>query len=124
MGHHAPTAGDLTRASSELRRAHHGNRPDGTDFIARNAAGNLALGYALTGELTYADTWLERERRYDDTGSGMSGGPRERLVASALVALDRMDVTLTAKALAELGDLPDDEELWAFALYAHCQLAL
>ncbi|BCN50975.1 hypothetical protein RE9416_42760 [Prescottella equi] len=117
--------GDLTRASSELRRAHHGNRPDGTDFIARNAAGNLALGYALTGELTYADTWLERERRYDDTGSGMSAVVRvSGLVASALVALDRMDVTLTAKALAELGDLPDDEELWAFALYAHCQLAL
>lgn len=117
--------GDLTRASTELRRAHHGNRPAGTDFIARNAAGNLALGYALTGELTHADSWLDRERRYDDSGSGMSSMVRVGgLVASALVALDRMDVTLAAKALAELGDLPDDEELWAFALYAHCQLAL
>ncbi len=117
--------GDLTRASTELRRAYHGDRPAGTDFIARNAAGNLALGYALTGELTHADSWLDRERRYDDTGSGMSSMVRVGgLVATALVALDRMEVALAAKALVELGDLPDDEELWAFALYAHCQSAL
>ncbi|PTR24780.1 LuxR family maltose regulon positive regulatory protein [Rhodococcus sp. OK519] len=117
--------GDLTQASTELRRAHHGNRPAGTDFVARNAAGNLALGYALTGELTHADSWLERERRYDDAGSGMSAMVRVGgLIASALVALDRMDVTCAAKALSELGDLPDDEELWAFAAHAHCQAAL
>lgn len=113
--------GDLTRASTELRRAYHSNRPAGSDFVARNAAGNLALDYALAGELTHAESWLDRERRYCDSGSAVRVGG---LVASALVALDRMDVNVATKALAELGDLPDDEELWAFAVYVHCQSAL
>ncbi|MDH6280328.1 LuxR C-terminal-related transcriptional regulator [Prescottella agglutinans] len=117
--------GDIARASAEFRRAYNNSRPGGIDFIARNAAAGLALNYALTGELGHAESWLERERRQEDSSSW--GTPAVRvggLVASALVSIDRMELDLAGRALAELGNLPDDEELWAFALYAHCQLAL
>lgn len=117
--------GDIARASAEFRRAYNSSRPGGIDFIARNAASGLALNYALTGELGHAESWLDRERRREDTTSW--GAPAIRvggLIASALVAIDRMELHLAGLALAELGNLPDDEELWAFALYAHCQLAL
>ncbi len=117
--------GDLPRSSAELRRAYTSTRPAGTEFVARNAAGSLALNYALTGELGHAETWLERERRHADAGAWVASMVRVGgLVAGALVALDRMELDVAAKALAELGALPDDEELWAFALYAHCQLEL
>ncbi|QBJ98630.1 helix-turn-helix transcriptional regulator [Rhodococcus sp. ABRD24] len=117
--------GNLTRASMEFRRAFTSNRPAGTDFIARNAAGSIALNYALAGELTHAESWLEKEQRYEDASTWISSMVRVGgLVAGALVALDRMEVHVAAKILADLGDLPDDEELWAFAVYAHCQLAL
>ncbi|RDI24849.1 LuxR family maltose regulon positive regulatory protein [Rhodococcus sp. AG1013] len=117
--------GDLSRSSAELRRAYNSNRPAGTDFVARNAAGSLALNYALIGELGHAETWLERERRHEDAAAWVTAMVRVGgLVAGVLVALDRMELDVAAKILAELGDLPDDEELWAFALYAHCQLEL
>lgn len=116
--------GDLGRATAEFRRAYNSCR-SGPDFVARNAAGNLALDYALTGELGHAEAWLEKERRYDE---GSAWGNRMvrvgGLVAAALVAIDRMELDVAAKVLAELGDLPDDEELWPFAVYAHCRLAL
>ncbi|WP_433607852.1 LuxR C-terminal-related transcriptional regulator [Prescottella agglutinans] len=117
--------GDIARASAEFRRAYNNSRPGGIDFIARNAAGGLALDYALIGELGHADSWLDRERRQEDTSSwGTPAGRVGGLVAAALVAIDRMELHLAGLALAELGNLPDDEELWAFAVYAHCQLAL
>ncbi len=117
--------GDLGRASAEFRRAYAGNRPADTDFVARHAAGNLALNYALTGELGHAEAWLEKERRHDDastwaTPMARTGG----LVAAVLVAIGRMELGDAEKTLTELGDLPDDDELWGFAAYAHCQLAL
>ncbi|MCL2533968.1 MAG: LuxR C-terminal-related transcriptional regulator [Nocardiaceae bacterium] len=116
--------GDITRASTEFRRAYNSSRPAGIDFVAGNAAGGLALNYALTGELTHAESWLDRERRQDDATWGTPAIRVGGLVASALVAIDRMELTRAGQALAELGNLPDDEELWAFALYAHCRLAL
>lgn len=117
--------GDLGRASAEFRRAYNGNGPAGTDFITRNAAGGLALNYALAGELGHAEAWLAKERQFDDESAWVTEKIRTGgLVASALVAMDRMELDVAEKVLAELGDLPDDEELWAFAVYAHCQLAL
>ncbi|RVW02620.1 helix-turn-helix transcriptional regulator [Rhodococcus spongiicola] len=117
--------GDLGGASVQFRRAYNSNRSIGSDFVARNAAGNLALNYALSGELGHAEAWLDKERRYNDESAWVTKMVRVGgLVASALVAIDRMELDVAAKVLAVLGDLPDDEELWAFALYAHCQLAL
>ncbi|RVW01864.1 helix-turn-helix transcriptional regulator [Rhodococcus xishaensis] len=117
--------GDLGGASVQFRRAFNSNRSIGSDFVARNAAGNLALNYALSGELGHAEAWLDKERRYNDESAWVTKMVRVGgLVASALVAIDRMELDAAAKVLAVLGDLPDDEELWAFALYAQCQLAL
>ncbi|WP_430334425.1 LuxR C-terminal-related transcriptional regulator [Rhodococcus sp. ACT016] len=116
--------GDIARASTEFRRAYNSSRPIGIDFVARSAAGGLALNYALTGELTHAESWLDRERRQEDAAWGTPTIRVSGLVASALVAIDRMEPARAEQALTELGNLPDDEELWAFALYAHCQLAL
>ncbi|WP_305092867.1 LuxR C-terminal-related transcriptional regulator [Prescottella sp. R16] len=117
--------GDVGRSSVEFRRAYAGNRPADTNFVARHAAGNLALNYALTGELGHAEAWLDKEHRHDDastwsTPMARTGG----LVASALVSIGRMELGDAEKTLTELGDLPDDDELWAFAVYAHCRLAL
>lgn len=117
--------GDLRLASAEFRRAYNSCRSAGPDYVARNAAGNLALVYALTGELGHAETWLEKERRYDDD-AGWAGKTIRvgGLVAAASVAIDRMELDVAAKVLAELEHLPDSEELWPFAVYTHCRLAL
>lgn len=117
--------GELGRASAEFRRSYTGCRTTGPHFVARHAAGNLALAYALSGELGHAEAWLDKERRYDDESVWVTRMVRVGgLVASALVGIDRMELDVAAKALAQLGDLHDNEELWAFAVYAHCRLAL
>ncbi|MCD2262734.1 LuxR C-terminal-related transcriptional regulator [Dietzia aurantiaca] len=94
-------------------------------FVRRDAAGKLALTYAVTGRLTEAEPWLEEERRH----AALPAGTEELVrpagdVAAALLALERGDLTAAADILGDLGLPADREEFWGFILYAHARLAL
>ncbi|MFC4604598.1 LuxR C-terminal-related transcriptional regulator [Rhodococcus kronopolitis] len=118
-------AGDLAGAADELRLAYEGDAVPGAEFVPRNAAGALALNYALAGEYLHAERWLEAEARFGTVGGWV--GPMVRvpgLVARALVAVGRSETERAAHTLAALGDPSDREELWGFVTYAHCLLAL
>ena len=94
-------------------------------FVRRDAAGKLALTYAVTGRIIEAGPWLAEERRH-----GSLPPATEELVrpagdvAAALLALERADVTAAADILDDLGLPADREEFWGFILYARARLAL
>lgn len=118
-------AGSMALADDNFRRACRRAEFVGIDFVARNAAGARALGYALAGDVLKATEWIERESRYGEAPAWIA--PRVRvagLVAAALTAVERADADGARLALDELGEIQDTEELWAFVTYAHCQLAL
>ncbi|SDD34972.1 LuxR family transcriptional regulator, maltose regulon positive regulatory protein [Rhodococcus tukisamuensis] len=118
-------AGDLGESTTDLLRAYRTSELGGIEFAARNAAGALALNYALTGEYGLADQWLEAEARFGVPAGWV--GPMVRvpgLVARALVGVGRLDTASAARALDQLDDLSDRDELWGFAVYARCRLDL
>lgn len=92
----------------------------GPGFVAANAAGCLALHFAMAGELHHAEKWLERAARH----GAVPGRLGEMIavpsrIARALVALERLDMESAEPVMDELADVPDDEEYWAFVEYAH-----
>lgn len=109
-------------ATTMFRRAHSAGTGS---FVQRDAAGKLALTYALRGACTDAQLWIDEELRHPPLP-----GESEKLVrtagcvAAALVALDRLDVESALNILTELGTPADNEEFWAFVLYTHGQHAL
>ncbi|NKV37894.1 hypothetical protein GS917_24920 [Rhodococcus hoagii] len=113
-------AGAFAESAVELRLAHRGALAQGVDFVARNAAGNSAMNWAVTGEPRRAeewielenahpdpDGWLERWSRWADSGPHPGGTrpPRHR-------GRDHW--------LDELGEASEREELWPFVTLAHC----
>ncbi|MEE2057677.1 helix-turn-helix transcriptional regulator [Rhodococcus artemisiae] len=106
-----------------LRRA----RNAGTGMsVERVAAGTLALIHAVRGATIDAQLWIEAERQHLQYPEKTAGAQEKTagLVASALVALDRLEPDEAFTLLGELGPLQEKEELWAFALYASGQYAL
>ncbi|WP_430334851.1 response regulator transcription factor [Rhodococcus sp. ACT016] len=118
-------AGQFPRAVSELRAAYRLGEALGQDYIARNAAGNAALSWALAGETARAHEWLEVEKRHAAADAWADGLTRiGGLVARTLTALDIGDTTQAGTVLEELGTLPPVVELWPFLLYARCRHAI
>lgn len=118
-------AGAFPESAVELRLAHRGALGQHVDFIARNAAGNSAMNWAVIGEPRRAEEWLELEDAHPDPDGWLEpmvkvGG----LVARTLVALDRLDFAGAARYLDEVGEASEREELWPFITYAHCRYAL
>lgn len=118
-------AGAFAESAVELRLAHRGALAQQVDFVARNAAGNSAMNWAVIGEPRRAAEWLELEDAHPDPDGWLEpmvkvGG----LVARALVALDHLDVDEAGRWLDELGEASEREELWAFVTLAHCRHAL
>lgn len=115
-------AGRLDDATVELRRAH---TAGAGSFVRRDAAGTLALVHALAGSVPDARDWVVDERTHPPIGGGDAAPvATTSLVASALVALDRLDPRSASGFLAASGTPADSEEFWAFDLYARGQHAL
>ncbi len=109
-------------AAVMFRRAHHAGAGM---FVERDAAGKLALIDAFHGACTDADLWIEREKRHRPLPDVSEKLVRTAgCVATALVALDRLDPDTALDVLTDLGSPADNEEFWAFVLYTHGQHAL
>lgn len=99
-------------------------RADSARHIHANAAANLALTWGWLGHPAEATSWLERHRAVD-----VSDGWGRHLVgaaghlAAAQLAQDRLDVTASARHLAEVGPLTN-LELWPYAAYLNASHAL
>ncbi|WP_420880684.1 LuxR C-terminal-related transcriptional regulator [Rhodococcus sp. (in: high G+C Gram-positive bacteria)] len=110
-------------ATTMFRRAH---RAGAGMFVERDAAGKLALMYAVRGACFDAQRWLDEEQRHPPLPSKES----ERLVrtagmvAAALIAVDRLEPESALAMLTDLGSPTDREEYWAHVLYAVGQHAL
>ncbi|EME22624.1 LuxR family transcriptional regulator [Rhodococcus triatomae BKS 15-14] len=118
-------AGDFAESNLELNVAYRSGATQTFDFIARNAAGSLALNWALVGEPKRAQKWLEIERTHAEPIGWME--PKVRvagIVAQAQIALDRLDTAAAGCWLDELGVVDAGEELWALVTYVRCQHAL
>jgi len=118
-------AGAFAESAVELRLAHRGALGQRVDFVARNAAGNSAMNWAIIGEPRRTEEWLELEDAHPDPDGWLEpmvkvGG----LVARTLVALDHLDLAAAGRWLDELGEASEREELWPYITYAHCRHAL
>jgi LuxR family maltose regulon positive regulatory protein len=97
----------------------------GTDFLQAHAAANLALTYAMDGDLPQTREWLERHRGFEHShwpGSYLVGIGAH--VAAGLLALDRLDDDAVRTEVDYLGDGSAASELWPFVAYLHAQSAL
>ncbi|GAB2635981.1 LuxR C-terminal-related transcriptional regulator [Prescottella soli] len=118
-------AGRHQDAITLLRLAYAGARAVGIDFVVRNAAGSLAMSHALSGDLPAARKWLTLWEQTDPGAAALE--PRVRvsgLVARMLIALEELDLPAAREASDTLGELGDNEELWAYALFARAQYGL
>ena len=116
-------AGRFADAISVLRRSFR-TAPE-SSFILRDAAGKLALTYAVIGQIREAQGWLEEERRHPALPPGTEELVRPAGdVAAALLAIERLDAEAAAAVLDDLGPPADREEFWGFILYAGAQVAL
>lgn len=118
-------AGRFPESAGELRLAHRGALAQQNGFVARNAAGNSAMNYALLGEIRQAEDWIALEDAHPDPHGLLEpmvkvGG----LVARTLVAIERLDTVAARRYLDELGEGSEREELWSLIVYAHCRYAL
>ncbi len=118
-------SGRFAESTTEMRMAYWGGESQGIDFIARNAAGGVAMNWAIVGEPTLSQGWSRLERKHPNTYGWLHSMVRTPgLVARALTALCTLDLQDAREAVAALGEPDNNEELWAFVLYTHCQYAL
>lgn len=113
-------------AAVELRLAYVDATSRGLGFVARTAAAFTALNWALVGETGRARAWLDIEQGRSGVIDNWLGG-RARvaaLTARALVGVDVLDLDAAGQALADLADIDEGEELWAFVAYARSRYAL
>lgn len=115
--------GDHVRAAELFRIAYRGSGTGFSELVAQNAAGGLALHYAMLGEPNLAQSWIRTEESFDCALGWLGSMVRApALIARALVAIARLDLDAATEALQELGDTVDGLELWAFAEYARSML--
>ncbi|WFR72730.1 LuxR C-terminal-related transcriptional regulator [Prescottella defluvii] len=120
-------AGQFPDAVSELWIAHRLGQTQGQQYIARNAAGNTALLWALAGDHARVHEWLELEHEHAHATTDTWADALTRiggLTAQALAALDMGDTTQSERALEELEDLPPVVELWPFVVHARSRHAI
>ncbi|MCQ4128207.1 LuxR C-terminal-related transcriptional regulator [Rhodococcus erythropolis] len=118
-------AGDLTTSSIELNMAYRGREAADTVFVAANAAGSSAMNWAMVGEPTRAQLWLDYQSKHPIPAGWLEQMVQvSGLVARTLLALDRLEVETAGDALTALGEPSHREELWAYIVYARCLHAL
>lgn len=118
--------GLFDEATVELRLAYVDATARGIGFVARIAAAFTALTWALVGETGRARTWLDLEQGQSTVIDNWLGGRAHVavLTARALVGVDVLDLDTAGRALAELADIDEGEELWGFVAYARSRYAL
>ena len=117
--------GNLAESTIEARLAYHDGLSQQNGFVARAAAGTIALNWAMVGEPLHALYWSECEQRHADHGGRLEPILRTAgLVARTLTSLDALSVDDALIALDEVGYPSEAEELWAFVVYVHSQCAL
>ncbi|QBJ97031.1 helix-turn-helix transcriptional regulator [Rhodococcus sp. ABRD24] len=105
-----------------FRRAHYAGAGM---FVERDAAGKLALAYAMRGGCIDAQKWIDEEHRHPRLPEDSERLVRTAgMVATALIALDRIEPDSALEVLTDLGPPADNEEYWGLVLYAHGQHAL
>ncbi|WP_137724126.1 helix-turn-helix transcriptional regulator [Prescottella subtropica] len=118
-------AGDFTESVAELHLAYTLGTARRVGFVARNAAGNIALHWALAGEPTRVQQWLDHEAAHPPATDRVEALTRiGGVVARVHTALDRLDTTRAATLLATLDDLPALTELWPFVVHARSRYAV
>lgn len=119
-------AGDYHRASLILREAYELRHETWDGRVGGDAAGKLALLFAVRGETVEAERWLSRH----DDGAGALGWmvPLVQLsakIAAALIAIDRLDRAAADAALRTLELQVNRERSWApFVAFAHARYGL
>ncbi|MGC0362843.1 LuxR family maltose regulon positive regulatory protein [Rhodococcus sp. 27YEA15] len=122
--------GRFTDSSAKAREAYWGSISHGLDFAARNAAGIVAMNWAIVGEPTQARYWSDLENKHLGAKTNLEPVVKVAgLTARVLTSVDVLDLDAAERALAELGHPTASEELWvgeswAFVVYAHSQFAL
>ncbi|MCJ0904580.1 LuxR C-terminal-related transcriptional regulator [Rhodococcus sp. ARC_M6] len=117
--------GRFAESTIEMRTAYRGGQSQGADYIAINAAGSAAMNWAIVGEPLQSQRWTQFEYKHPDTHDRLRSMVKvSGLVARTLASLDTLDFVSADEALTALGQPAQREELWAFAIYAHCQCAL
>ncbi|WP_162893239.1 helix-turn-helix transcriptional regulator [Microbacterium halotolerans] len=119
-------AGEYHRASLLLREAYELRDETWDGRVGGDAAGKLALLFAIRGHTVEAERWLSRH----DHGAGSLGWmvPLVQLsakVAAVLIAVDRLDQAASETALRELEIQVNRERSWApFVTYARSRYDL
>ncbi|MCJ0903060.1 LuxR C-terminal-related transcriptional regulator [Rhodococcus sp. ARC_M6] len=117
--------GNFDEAQEALAIAYRGALEYGPCFVARHAAGNLALNAAMRGDLSETSRWLDEECTHPDVQGWL--GPASHIgaaIARVWVALDALDFRDAASAIEILGSISPAGDLWAFAAYARARWAL
>ena len=92
--------------------------------LAADAAGHLAMSYAMMGDLRKASIWLDREEGPSDAPNRPARrGSSASTIADALIAARSLEGGRCTKALAEL-EASAHDELWPFAAYVRTIHAL
>ena len=118
--------GDVEAAIPPLRVAYDRGVDNPLGYVEGDAAGKLALAYAVAGDLAQADIWSERHVTNSHSGHTWLeaniniGGT----VARLLVALDRLDLEEAGTLHDEVAAQTHQEEFWAFAAHARAEYAL
>ncbi|HWD51081.1 MAG TPA: LuxR C-terminal-related transcriptional regulator, partial [Acidimicrobiales bacterium] len=117
--------GDRRGAMLCYRRCWEYRTTSKSDWVSSNAAANLALTHALSGDTERARLWLDRDREFDTShlwGDYLVGlGAR---IAEGMLALDRLDPAGVEPQLQHLGDGSIPVELWAFVAFLRAQYEL
>ena len=117
--------GALIESTIEARAAYHGGLTQNVEFLARAAAGTIALNRAIVGEPLHALHWSDLERKHAPRDCRHEPLVRTAgLVARTLIALDTLADDDAHRALDELSHPSEADELWAFVIYAHSRYAL
>lgn len=119
-------AGEYHRASVLLREAYELRHETWDGRVGGDAAGKLALLYAVRGETVEAEKWLSR---HDDGELAMGWMvPLVQLsaqVAAVLIAIDRLDREAAEAGLKDLELQVNRERSWApFVTFAHARYGL
>ena len=105
--------GDTGAAVIALQEAYETAHRTTARHVRRDAAGKLALVYALSGDLDVADGWLRRYRDASEIDGWLK--PRVALgadLAAGLIAVDRLDRKRADWALARVRQGVDEEQIW------------
>lgn len=119
-------ADDLAGATITLHDAYERAPQSRVEYVARDAAGKLALFLALAGDIDHARTWLETA----DTAPQAHGWYRQRIAltmntAKTLIAVESLDSETADATVRLLNHSVNTEQGWGPAVtYAQTRYAL